>query len=83
MFCSAAGARAGDGVEMEHAVRAWKEDNSGISVDERRELELERERERRSESAPLCCVLFISQTHSCTGEQGPGEEQRRGMREME
>lgn len=45
MFCSAAGARPGDGVEMEHAVRAWKEDNSGISVDERRELELERERD--------------------------------------
>lgn len=79
MFCSAVGARAGDGVKMEHAVRAWKEDNSGISVDGRRELE----RGRRSESAPLCCVLFISQTHDCTGEQGPGEEQRRGIREME
>lgn len=31
-----------------------------------------RGRERQSETAPLCCVLFISQTHSCTVEQGPG-----------
>lgn len=66
---AALGARAGGGVEIEHAVQ-----NSGM---------YERKSEGPSATAPLCCVLFISQTHYCTVVQGPGEEQWRGMREME
>lgn len=56
-----------------------KREKSEIVLDVRRgELEWERERE----SAPLCCVLFISQTHHCTGwERAATEELRRGRSE--
>lgn len=68
---AALGAGAGDGVEIEHTVRGWRTIT--------KEYQRMRERVRGSKSAPLCCVLFISQTHHCTGEQGPGEKRRRGM----